>query len=96
LEDIARRPADAAFLLAAFKRLTDEDILDWERLPVPRGDEGSWVCFRMGDALVMAQWDKGNPAIWKFGLGRGFLKVVHLAAPEELAEVIATMLENDE
>jgi hypothetical protein len=36
----------------------------------------------------MAQWDKGTPALWNLGAGRGFLKIVRILTREELDDEI--------
>lgn len=95
-DDITRTSRGAPYFIEAFDRLRDRDILDWKALPVPPTDEGSWVYFRLGDSIVMAQWDAGNRALWDLGMGRGILKVVRVIEPDDFTAVVESLMPEDE
>jgi hypothetical protein len=76
-------------------RLTDDDIHQWEPLPLPRGDEGSWVVFPLCRRVAMCQFAKGTPRLWGLGAGRGCLKVVRIVDQTVLAELVASLEAED-
>lgn len=92
LYDLAEAGDGARHLIEAIYRRGDEDVYSWGALEVPRGAEGAWVAFQLLGRWVIAQWNKGNPALWYASpggdAGRGFLKLVRIVPPGEFAAVV--------
>jgi hypothetical protein len=57
------------------KRLSNDDLFKFERLPWPRGPKGAWVLGALDDWRYLCQWNQGVPSLWAQGLGRGVLTV---------------------
>jgi hypothetical protein len=72
--------------------MRDEDMYDWDRLPLPRGDEGSWVTFQLCRRIAMCQFSKRAPGLWIFGGGQNSLKVVRIVTSAALQDLVGQAL----
>jgi hypothetical protein len=63
-------------ILTELKRMSDDDIHSFERLPWPPGRRGTWI-FTPGRGRwrYVAEWDPGMPNLWALGYGKGTLTV---------------------
>lgn len=86
--DLADMGGDARRCLRQLHRLRDDDMYYWERLPLPRGDEGSWVKLPLCKRVVMAQYARASRRRLYFGPRRGRLKVVRIVAAAVLEAVL--------
>lgn len=68
--------------------LTDLDILDSVGLELPRGQKGSWITFPIQDRHVVAQFNKGRPEFWSYGLFLGHVYVARVLTRDNFIRLI--------
>ncbi|HEY4452652.1 MAG TPA: hypothetical protein VGN13_13790 [Solirubrobacteraceae bacterium] len=74
-----------------FERLegvSNNDLFAMGRLRWPRGEHGAWVYLRLGEWFLLCQWDKGQPGLWRDGIGRGTLTICRLADGPGFDEIL--------
>jgi hypothetical protein len=83
----ALNDADQKEAVRFLKCLRDADLHDFAQLPWPRGPLGAWVFLARGRWRYLCQWDKGTPAVWHLGMGRGRLLVERIKE-DQYAEIL--------
>ncbi|WP_125613180.1 hypothetical protein [Specibacter cremeus] len=86
-EDLRQRAVRKEYL-RLLDRLTNDFYYSASRMGWPRGPDGSWISFPLGERVAVCQWDKGNPDLWDSGQGLGTLTVMRILTGAQHAEFV--------
>lgn len=88
--DLARDlDTDRPKKLRRLNGLTDYFLAEAKSMEWPRGPEGAWIYFPLGDDYAICQWDPGDKGLWLLDFQVGRLKVVRIIPRTDLPGFLA-------